>query len=109
MEAMGSPYSLTSVLTASRISPHGLFGRSMVGLLYKESGKKRQLFMVTHNLNLAVVYDTEQVIYCSFDRKNLSKINSVSGAIENFEINVHVVNVLDGTKRAFNNRSSKYH
>lgn len=109
MEAMGSPYSLTSVLTASRISPHGLFGRSMVGLLYKESGKKRQLFMVTHNPNLAVVCDAEQMIYCSFDRKKSSKITYVSGAIENPVINVHVVNVLEGTKRAFDNRRSKYH
>jgi hypothetical protein len=65
--------------------------------------------MVTHNPNLAVVCDAEQVIYCSFDRKNASKINYTSGAIENSKINVHVVNVLEGTKRAFNNRSSKYH
>lgn len=48
--------------------PSWTIGRSMVGLLYKESGKKRQIFMVTHNLNLAVVSDTEQLIYCSFDR-----------------------------------------
>ena len=74
-----------------------------------EAKKKRQIFMVTHNPNLAVVCDAEQVIYCSFDRKNSSKIRYVSGAIENPEINVHVVNVLEGTKRAFNNRSSKYH
>jgi ABC-type lipoprotein export system ATPase subunit len=74
-----------------------------------EAKKKRQIFMVTHNPNLAVVCDAEQVIYCAFDRKNSSKISYVSGAIENPEINVHVVNVLEGTKRAFNNRSSKYH
>lgn len=74
-----------------------------------EAKRKRQIFMVTHNPNLAVVCDAEQVIYCSFDRKNASKINYKSGAIENSEINVHVVNVLEGTKRAFNNRSSKYH
>ena len=74
-----------------------------------EAKKKRQIFMVTHNPNLAVVCDAEQVIYCSFDRRNSSKISYVSGAIENPEINLHVVNVLEGTKRAFNNRSSKYH
>jgi hypothetical protein len=74
-----------------------------------EAKKKRQIFMVTHNPNLAVVCDAEQVIYCSFDRKKLSKITYVSGAIENPSINVHVVNVLEGTKRAFDNRRSKYH
>lgn len=74
-----------------------------------EAKKKRQIFMVTHNPNLAVVCDAEQVIYCSFDRKNSSKISYVSGAIENPQINIHVVNVLEGTKHAFNNRGSKYH
>lgn len=74
-----------------------------------EAKKKRQIFMVTHNPNLAVVCDAEQVIYCSFDRKNSSKISYLSGAIENPQINVHVVNVLEGTKHAFNNRGSKYH
>ncbi len=68
-----------------------------------------KIFMVTHNPNLAVVCDAEQVIYCSFDRKKSSKITYVSGAIENPVINVHVVNVLEGTKRAFDNRRSKYH
>lgn len=64
--------------------------------------------MVTHNPNLAVVCDAEQVIYSSFDRKNDSKIEYFSGSIENLEINTHVVNVLEGTKRAFDNRKEKY-
>lgn len=74
-----------------------------------EAKKKRQIFMVTHNPNLAVVCDAEQVIYCSFDRKKSSKITYVSGAIETPTLNVHVVNVLEGTKVAFDNRRSKYH
>jgi len=32
-----------------------------------------------------------------------------AGAIENPVINEHVVNVLEGTMRAFNNRGGKYH
>lgn len=74
-----------------------------------EAKKKRQIIMVTHNPNLAVVCDAEQVIYSSFDRKTSSKITYVSGSIENPTINVHVVNVLEGTKPAFDNRRSKYH
>ena len=70
--------------------------------------KKRQIIMVTHNPNLAVVCDAEQVIYSSFDRKNDSKIEYFSGSIENLAINTHVVNVLEGTKRAFDNRKDKY-
>jgi ABC-type lipoprotein export system ATPase subunit len=74
-----------------------------------EAKKKRQIIMVTHNPNLAVVCDAEQVIYSSFDRKKGSKIDYVSGSIENPTINLHVVNVLEGTKPAFNNRRIKYH
>ena len=74
-----------------------------------EAKKKRQIIMVTHNPNLAVVCDAEQIIYSSFDRKGLSRITYLPGSIENPAINVHVVNVLEGTKRAFNNRGNKYH
>ena len=74
-----------------------------------EAKKKRQLIMVTHNPNLAVVCDAEQVIYSAFDRKNGARITYVGGSIENHTINKHVVNVLEGTKRAFNNRKDKYH
>ncbi|HHT9113983.1 MAG: ABC transporter [Planctomycetes bacterium] len=74
-----------------------------------EAKKRRQIIMVTHNPNLAVVCDAEQVIYSSFDRKKASKIEYVSGSIENPTINSHVVNVLEGTKPAFDNRRIKYH
>lgn len=71
--------------------------------------RKRQIIMVTHNPNLAVVCDAEQVIWSTFDRKQAAKISYVAGSIENPIINKHVVNVLEGTKPAFNNRRIKYH
>lgn len=74
-----------------------------------EAKRKRQVIMVTHNPNLAVVCDAEQVIYASFDRKDGFKISYTSGSIENPAINQHVVNVLEGTKPAFDNRRTKYH
>ena len=74
-----------------------------------EAKKQRQIIMVTHNPNLAVVCDAEQVIYSRFDRKGGPKITYTAGAIENPVINLHLVNVLEGTKRAFDNRRSKYH
>ena len=74
-----------------------------------EAKRRRQIIMVTHNPNLAVVCDAEQVIYSSFDRKNGSKISYQSGSIESPTINYHVVNVLEGTKPAFDNRRVKYH
>lgn len=74
-----------------------------------EAKKRRQVIMVTHNPNLAVVCDAEQVIYSNFDRRNESKISYHSGSIENPEINIHAINILEGTKPAFNNRRIKYH
>ena len=44
-----------------------------------EAKKRRQILMVTHNPNLAVVCDAEQVIYSSFDRKTQSRITYISG------------------------------
>lgn len=74
-----------------------------------QAKEKRQIIMVTHNPNLAVVCDAEQIIHSKFDRKDQNSIIYTPGAIENSEINKMVVDVLEGTKPAFNNRGSKYH
>jgi ABC-type lipoprotein export system ATPase subunit len=74
-----------------------------------EAKKKRQIIMVTHNPNLAVVCDAEQIIHASFDRATGCTINYVAGSLENPSLNTAVVTVLEGTKPAFNNRSGKYH
>jgi ABC-type lipoprotein export system ATPase subunit len=81
---------------------------SLLVPVLSEAKKKRQIIMATHNPNLAVVCDAEQVIYSSFDRKSASTITYVSGAIENPEINKHCVDVLEGTMPAFQNRKEKY-
>jgi ABC-type cobalamin/Fe3+-siderophores transport system ATPase subunit len=74
-----------------------------------EAKSRRQILMVTHNPNLAVVCDAEQVVVSAFDRKDECTIKYVSGSIEEPSINKHVVNVLGGTKPAFDNRRGKYH
>lgn len=74
-----------------------------------EAKKRRQIIMVTHNPNLAVVCDAEQIIWSHFDRSNGQKISYIAGAIENPKINSQVVKVLEGTKPAFDNRRIKYH
>lgn len=73
-----------------------------------EAKQKRQIIMVTHNPNLAVVCDAEQIIYCEFDRADNHNIKYVAGAIESSHINNKVVDILEGTIRAFNNRRIKY-
>ncbi len=74
----------------------------------KKAKKKRQIFIVTHNPNLAVVCDAEQVIYAFLDKQNLNKVEYLSGSIENPPINKKVIDVLEGTRLAFDNRNSKY-
>jgi len=74
-----------------------------------EAKQKRQIIMVTHNPNLAVVCDAEQIIHCEIDRKNGQKISYIPGAIECRVINRKVVDVLEGTMPAFDNRKMKYH
>ena len=89
-----------------------LDNETLVSLLVpvlSEAKKRRQIIMVTHNPNLAVVCDAEQIIYSAFDRKSKSRIRYSSGAIESPQMNKHVVNVLEGTKIAFDNRGRKYH
>ena len=75
----------------------------------KKTKEKRQIFLVTHNPNLAVVCDAEQIIEASIDKKNKNTVSYQSGAIENLKINKTVVDILEGTKPAFENRESKYH
>ena len=82
--------------------------RLLVPVLSKAK-EKRQIIMVTHNPNLAVVCDAEQIIHASFNRASNCSINYVAGSLENPTLNSAVVTVLEGTKPAFNNRSGKYH
>lgn len=64
--------------------------------------------MVTHNPNLAVVCDAEQIIYSEIDKENGNLVTYKSGALENSEIKQRVIDVLEGTLPAFTNRGSKY-
>lgn len=74
----------------------------------KKAKNRRQIIMVTHNPNLAVVADAEQIIHVSIDKKNRNDFDFVSGSIENPEINDRVVKILEGTMPAFDNRRLKY-
>ena len=74
----------------------------------KNAKKRRQIIIVTHNPNLAVVADAEQIIHVSIDKKNKNDFDFYSGSIENPEINKCVVDILEGTLPAFDNRKIKY-
>ncbi|MGE0569037.1 MAG: TrlF family AAA-like ATPase, partial [Bacteroidia bacterium] len=74
----------------------------------KKVKEKRQIIIVTHNPNLAIVCDADQIIQMKIDKENKNTVEFYSGAIEDKKTNEVVVNILEGTLPAFNNRDSKY-
>jgi hypothetical protein len=95
----------------------------------KKKKKQRQIIIVTHNPNLAVGADAEEVIVANQDGQEIGRENKkykfeyVSGSLENtFEllekqeksilyrkgIRQHVCEVLEGGKEAFQKRERKY-
>lgn len=70
--------------------------------------KRRQIIIVTHNPNLAVGADAEQIIYVHLDKKKKYEFTYKTGSIENPEINRELVRILEGTRPAFDKRKLKY-
>lgn len=75
----------------------------------KKAKANRQIIIVTHNPNLAIVSDAEQVIYVNIDKENGYNFEYQSGSIENRNINEKIVKVLEGAMPAFNKRKKKYY
>lgn len=73
----------------------------------KSAKKNRQIIIVTHNPNIAIACDSEQIIYCEIDKKT-NAISYLSGSIENDDIRKKVVDILEGTMPAFDLRRQKY-
>lgn len=80
----------------------------LVGCI-RRATERRQVIIVTHNPNLAVVCDADQVICMYIDKAAGNRIRFSSGGIEDNTINRVAVDVLEGTYPAFNNRRKKYH
>lgn len=74
----------------------------------RRAKERRQIFVVTHNPNLAVGADAEQVIYVNIDKEHGNKFSFVSGSIESKKINDKIVDILEGTMPAFVMRRLKY-
>lgn len=91
---------------------------------FREAKKRRQVIIVTHNPNLVVNADSEQIIVANFDKgleRQVSRIFYVSGSLENtFKndsadtilekqgIREHVCEILEGGEEAFKKRENKY-
>lgn len=77
---------------------------------FREAKKRRQIIIVTHNANLVVNTDAEQVIVakCSPHQVGqLPKISYESGSLENPAIQQQVCEILEGGERAFRERARR--
>ena len=66
------------------------------------------MFIVTHNPNLAVVCDADQIVHASMEKPKGNAITYVTGSFENPEMSKYVTDVLEGTRWAFDVRGAKY-
>jgi len=91
---------------------------------FREIKRRRQIIVITHNPNLVLNTDAEQIIVANFDAvpsSQPSRISYVSGAIENSfvskkakiplekrGIREHGLDILEGGKTAFRKRREKW-
>jgi len=72
--------------------------------LIRKAKVSRQIIMSTHNANLVVNADAEQIIVARLDNEG----DYISGSIENQTINQSIKEILEGGEEAFRNRENKY-
>ncbi|MDR5656503.1 AAA family ATPase [Halodesulfurarchaeum sp. HSR-GB] len=71
----------------------------------RDAKKDRQIFLATHDANLVVNTDSEQVIIAEF---NEGLISFEGGALENAEVRDKAKGILEGGDEAFKLREEKY-
>lgn len=73
--------------------------------IFKKIKKYRQVIIATHNANIVVNADAEQVIVANNDKE---KITYESGSLENRKFRNYVCGILEGGEKAFEKRQQKY-
>lgn len=71
----------------------------------REAARRRQTIIVTHNANLAVVGDADQIVHATITD---GVFNVTSGCISEIDVARSAVDVLEGTLPAFDSRRHKY-
>jgi hypothetical protein len=71
----------------------------------KKARSRRQIVIVTHNANLAVVGDADQIVSCAIED---DVFVLTAGSLEAHETGEITINVLEGSRAAFANRRDKY-
>ena len=78
---------------------------------FREVRKRRQVIIVTHNANLVVNTDADQVIVATSEpnpKGGLPSVTYRSGSIENPAIRTAVCDILEGGEQAFRDREKRY-
>jgi hypothetical protein len=78
--------------------------------LFRAAKHRRQIIIVTHNANLVVNTDADQVIVASCGPHRPGQLPLITydcGALENPRIREHVCNILEGGERAFKERAKR--
>jgi hypothetical protein len=78
---------------------------------FREARKRRQVIIVTHNANLVVNTDADQVIVATSVQgagEGLPEISYRGGSLENPDIRSMVCEILEGGERAFLERERRY-
>jgi predicted ATPase len=78
---------------------------------FRTAKRRRQVVIVTHNANLVVNTDADQIIIATSERRDdgaLPTMSYQSGSIENPEIRKAVCRLLEGGRRAFLDRERRY-
>jgi ABC-type cobalamin/Fe3+-siderophores transport system ATPase subunit len=75
--------------------------------LLRHTKNGRQLILATHNANLPVNADAE-LIY-AFDAQAGRGTNRAEGGLDRTSVTKAVLDIMEGTERAFKQRSEKYH
>lgn len=90
------------------LDPKSVF-EELVGL-FIEAKTKRQVIMVTHNANLVINTDADQIIVASagpHPSGGLPPITYVAGGLENADIRKFVCDILEGGEAAFRERARR--
>ena len=78
---------------------------------FRDAAKRRQIIMVTHNANLVVNTDSDQVIVAEAERRSptaLPQVQYLAGGLEDPLIRSHVCRLLEGGEEAFRKRGQRY-
>ena len=78
---------------------------------FRQAKRRRQVILVTHNPNLVVNADADQVIVANAKREGvteLPRISYYSGGLEDPKIRTAVCEILEGGERAFLERELRY-